>query len=159
MSDIFKKYLTVAVLSMLPIIELRGAIPFGVGMGLPIGPTYILSVICNMMPVPFILLFAPPILRWCTKLPGVGGVFEWILSKGEKAKHKLEEKVGFYQYVALCMFVAIPVPGTGAWTGSLGAALLKLDFFKAVLAVVLGVLFAGIIMAVSSLGVAGILAL
>ncbi|MDL2215509.1 small multi-drug export protein [Ruminococcaceae bacterium OttesenSCG-928-N02] len=148
-----KKYLWVGFISMLPIIELRGAIPIGVGMGLPVLPTYIIAVLCNMIPVPFILLFAPPVLRWCTKIPKVGGIFTWIENKGVKAKAKLEEKVGFYQYVALCTFVAIPLPGTGAWTGSLGAALLKLDFWKAVLAVMLGVLFAGVIMGVTSVGV------
>ena len=150
-----KKYLIVFLISMVPLIELRGAIPVAVGMGLPIAPSIIISVIGNMLPVPLIFLFARRILEWGKDKKYVGKFFTWCLEKGEKGGRKLEEKTGGGLYVALLLFVGIPLPGTGAWTGTLAASILNMDFKKSVLCVLAGVLLAGAIMLLLSLGVFG----
>ena len=150
-----KKYLIVFLISMVPLIELRGAIPYAVGMGLPIVPSIIISVVGNMLPVPFIFLFARRILEWGKDKRYIGKFFTWCLEKGEKGGRKLEEKAGRGLYVALLLFVGIPLPGTGAWTGTLAASILDMDFKKSVLYVLLGVLLAGAIMLLASLGVFG----
>ena len=106
-----KKYLVVFLISMVPLIELRGAIPYAVGMGLPIVPSIIVSVIGNMLPVPFIFLFARRILEWGKDKKYIGKFFTWCLEKGEKGGRKLEEKAGRGLYVALLLFVGIPLPG------------------------------------------------
>ena len=131
-----KKYLIVFLISMVPLIELRGAIPYAVGMGLPIVPSIIVSVIGNIKKY-------------------IGKFFTWCLEKGEKGGRKLEEKAGRGLYVALLLFVGIPLPGTGAWTGTLAASILDMDFKKSVLFVLLGVLLAGAIMLLASLGLFG----
>ena len=128
-----KKYLIVFLISMVPLIELRGAIPYAVGFGLPIVPSIIVSVIGNMLPVPFIFLFARRILEWGKDKKYIGKFFTWCLEKGEKGGRKLEEKAGRGLYVALLLFVGIPLPGTGAWTGTLAASILDMDFKKSVL--------------------------
>ena len=150
-----KKYLIVFLISMAPLIELRGAIPYAVGMGLPIVPSIIVSVLGNMLPVPFIFLFARRILDWGKDKKVIGGFCRWCLSKGEKGGRKLEAKAGAGLYVALLLFVGIPLPGTGAWTGTLAASFLNMDFRKSVLYVLLGVLLAGAIMLAASLGLFG----
>ena len=150
-----KKYLIVFLISMVPLIELRGAIPYAVGMGLPLVPSIIVSVVGNMLPVPFIFLFARRILEWGKNKRYIGRFFTWCLEKGEKGGRKLEEKTGGGLYVALLLFVGIPVPGTGAWTGTLAASILNMDFKKSVLCVLAGVLLAGAIMLILSLGVFG----
>ena len=150
-----KKYLIVFLISMVPLIELRGAIPYAVGFGLPIVPSIIVAVIGNMLPVPFIFLFARRILEWGRDKKYIGRFFTWCLEKGEKGGQKLKEKAGRGLYVALLLFVGIPVPGTGAWTGTLAASILDMDFKKSVLFVLLGVLLAGAIMLLASLGVFG----
>ena len=150
-----KKYLIVFLISMVPLIELRGAIPYAVGFGLPIVPSIIVSVIGNMLPVPFIFLFARRILEWGKDKKLIGGFCQWCLNKGEKGGRKLEAKAGHGLYIALLLFVGIPLPGTGAWTGTLAASLLNMDFRKSVLFVLLGVLLAGAIMLAASLGVFG----
>ncbi len=150
-----RKYLIVFLISMVPLIELRGAVPYAVGMGLPVVPSLIVSVIGNMIPVPFIFLFARRILEWGKDKKLIGGFCRWCLEKGEKGGRKLEEKAGRGLYVALLLFVGIPLPGTGAWTGTLAASMLNLDFRKSVLYVLLGVLLAGAIMLAASLGVFG----
>ncbi|MBP8855745.1 MAG: small multi-drug export protein [Oscillospiraceae bacterium] len=157
MLAIFKKYFWVFFVSMVPIIELRGAIPIGVGMGLPLIPTYIIAVIGNMLPVPIIILFSKAVLIWCTKLPYVGKFFQWIYEKGMKAGDKMQEKAGKGLYWALFLFVAIPLPGTGAWTGSLAATLLDMKFWPSVIAVMAGVMTAGVIMGAASAGLFGAL--
>lgn len=158
MLELIKEYIWVFLISMVPILELRGAVPFGLGMGLPMIPTYIVSVIGNMLPVPFILLFAKAVLIWCTKLPGkIGGLFMKIYEKGVKAGDKMQEKAGRGIYWALYLFVAIPLPGTGAWTGCLAATLLDLKFWPSVLAVLCGVMTAGVIMGAASAGLFGAL--
>lgn len=147
-----KKYLIVLLVSMLPIIELRGAIPYAVGFGLPLIPSYIIAIIGNMIPVPFIFLFARKLLQWGSKKKFSKKFCNWCLQKGEKAGKKLTGNSSKGVYIALLLFVGVPLPGTGAWTGSLAASFLNLDFKKSVLAVMGGVIVAGIIMALLSLG-------
>lgn len=150
-----KKYLWVFLISMVPLIEIRGAIPYAVGMGLPVVPSIIVAVIGNMIPVPFIYLFARKVLEWGKDKKYIGGFFTWCLQKGEKGGRKLEAKAGRGLYWALFLFVGIPLPGTGAWTGMLAASILDMDFKKSTLAVLGGVMLAGAILLVLSLGVVG----
>ncbi|MBQ4299761.1 MAG: small multi-drug export protein, partial [Bacteroidales bacterium] len=128
-----KHYIIVFLISMVPLIELRGAVPYAVGFGLPLVPSLILCVIGNMLPVPFIFLFARRILEWGQDKKLIGGFCRWCMEKGHKGGKKLEEKAGAGLYVALLLFVGIPLPGTGAWTGTLAASLLDMDFKKSVL--------------------------
>ena len=151
------KYLWVFLISMVPIIELRGAIPVAVGMGLPLIPSYIICIIGNMLPVPFIYFFARKVLIWGSDKPVIGKFFTWCLEKVEKGGKKLQAKAGRGLFVALLLFVGIPLPGTGAWTGTLAASLLDMDFKSSVVAVMCGVLLAGVIMALISNGVLGAL--
>ena len=149
-----KSFLIVFFISMLPLIELRGAIPVGIGMGLPILPTYLVCVVGNMLPVPFIYLFARKVLIWGYHKPVIGPVCKFFIVKGEKGGRKLEKKAGKGLTAALLLFVGIPLPGTGAWTGTLAASLLDMDFKESVLACMGGVLLAGCIMGVlSTLGI------
>ena len=144
-------YLIVFFVSMVPLIELRGAIPYAIGMGLPIVPSYIIAIIGNMIPVPIIYLFARKVLIWGKDKPYIGKFFTFCLEKGEK----LQEKAGRGLFLALLLFVGIPLPGTGAWTGTLAASLLDMDFKSSVIAVMLGVILAGVIMGIASAGVFG----
>lgn len=150
-----KKFLYVFLISMVPFIELRGAIPVAVGMGLPIWSSCLIAVIGNMLPVPIIYFFARRTLEWGKDKKYIGGFFTWCLEKGEKGGRKLEQKAGKGLYLALLLFVGIPIPGTGAWTGTLAASMLNMDFRKSTIAVLLGVLLAGSIMLTASLGVFG----
>lgn len=152
-----KKYLIVFFVSMVPLIELRGAIPIAAGMGLPFIQYYIIAILGNMIPVPFIYFFARKILIWGKDKPIVGKFFSWCLEKGEKGGKKLQDTAGKGLFIALLLFVGIPLPGTGAWTGTLAASILDMDFKSSVLAVMLGVLLAGIIMALASMGLFGAL--
>ncbi|MBQ9029214.1 small multi-drug export protein [Candidatus Saccharibacteria bacterium] len=155
----FLKLLIVFLISMVPIIELRGAVPVGIGMdlGLPEWLVLLVAVIGNMVPVPFIYKFARKFLNW-------GAEKDWkplkkfcnfCLKKGKKAGEKLEAKAGSGVFVALLLFVGIPIPGTGAWTGTLAASMLDLGYKKSVFAVLGGVLMAGIIMLLFSMGLFG----
>ena len=146
-----KKYLIVFLISMVPLIELRGAIPVAGGMGLPLLPAYVVSVLGNMLPVPIIFLFARKVLEWGKDRKYIGGFFSWCLQKGEKGGQKLLAKADKGLYWALLLFVGIPLPGTGAWTGMLAASILNLDFKKSCLAALGGVLLAGVIMLVLTL--------
>ena len=146
-----KKYLWIAFVSMVPLIELRGAIPISQGLGMPIIPSYIVCIIANMLPVPIIYLFARKVLIWGSDKPIIGKFFSFCLEKGEKGGKKLQAKAGKGLFVALLLFVGIPVPGTGAWTGTLAASILDMDFKSTVAAVMLGVLLAGMIMMIVSL--------
>ena len=112
-----------------------------------------LIVIGNMIPVPFIFLFARKVLVWGSTKKYIGKFFTWCLKKGEKGGEKLKQSAGKGLYIALLIFVGIPLPGTGAWTGTLAASLLNMDFKKSTLAVMGGVILAGIIMGILSLGV------
>ncbi|MCD7835107.1 MAG: small multi-drug export protein [Lachnospiraceae bacterium] len=153
-----KNYLIIFFISMVPLIELRGAIPYAVGFGLPLLQSYIICIIGNMLPVPFIYLFARRILEWGADKPVIGKFFSWCLEKGHKGGVKLQEKAGRGLFAALLLFVGIPLPGTGAWTGTLAASLLDMDFKSSVIAVLLGVILAGIIMGLLSAGVFGAIA-
>ena len=147
-----KKYLWVFFISMLPVIELRGAIPVSQGLGLPLLQSYIIAVLGNMLPVPFIYLIARKILTWGADKPVIGKPFTWCLQKGEKGGKELEAKAGNGLFIALMIFVAIPLPGTGAWTGTLAASILDMKFKQSVIAVMFGVLIAGVIMGLISFG-------
>lgn len=156
----FKKYLIVLLVSMVPLIELRGAIPIGLstvwGGSIPIVPLYIICILGNMLPVPFIYLFARKVLVWGSDKKIIGKFFKWCLEKGEKGGKKLQEKAGKKGlFFTLLVFVGIPLPGTGAWTGTLAASILDMDFKTSILAVMLGVVLAGIIMGFASAGVFG----
>jgi len=150
-----KKYLFIFLVSMVPLIELRGAIPFSQGFGLPLLTSYIVCIIGNMLPVPIIFLFARKVLEWGCDKPVVGKFFTFCIEKGHKGGAKLQEKAGRGLYIALLLFVGIPLPGTGAWTGTLAASFLDMDFKKSVVAVLGGVLLAGLIMGAVSAGVFG----
>ena len=150
-----KKYLIVFLISMVPLIELRGAIPYAVGFGLPILPSLGVALLGNMLPVPFIFLFARKVLEWGKDKKYIGKFFTWCLEKGEKGGRKLEAKAGAGLYVALLLFVGIPIPGTGAWTGTLAASILDMDFKKSVIYILLGLLLDAGIMLLASLGVFG----
>ena len=150
-----KKYFWVFLIAMVPLIEIRGAIPYAVGFGLPLVPSILVAILGNMLPVPFIFLFARKVLEWGKDKKVIGPFFKWCLEKGEKGGRKLEAKAGKGLYWALFLFVGIPLPGTGAWTGTLAASILNMDFKKSSLAVMAGVLLAGSIMLAASLGVFG----
>ena len=144
------KYLLVFFISMVPLIELRGAIPYAIGFGLPLLPSYIIAIIGNMLPMPFIFFFARKVLEWGQDKPVIGKFFSWCLEKGHKGGEKLQQEAGRGLYWALFLFVGIPLPGTGAWTGTLAASILDMDFKKSVGAVVSGVVLAGVIMGIVS---------
>ena len=146
------KYLWIAFISMVPLIELRGAIPASQLMGLPILPSYIICIVSNMLPVPIIYLFARRVLEWGADKPVIGKFFTFCLEKGHKGGEKLKEKAGRGLFLALLLFVGIPVPGTGAWTGTLAASILDMDFKSTVFACMGGVLLAGVIMMAVSFG-------
>ena len=146
-----KKYLITFLISMVPIVELRGGIPIGVGMGIDWKLAVAICMIGNMLPVPFIFFFARRILEWGKDKPVIGKFFTWCLEKGPKGGEKLCEKAGRGTFFALMIFVGIPLPGTGAWTGTLAASLLDFDFKKSILSVMCGVILAAIIITVATL--------
>ena len=151
-----KNYLIVFFWSMVPLVELRGAIPIAqvIKQNNPeynLLLAYLIIAIGNMLPMPFIFFFARKVLEWGKDKPVIGGFFTFCLEKGEKGGMKLQEKAGRGLYLALLLFVGIPVPGTGAWTGTLAASILDMDFKKSVLAVIGGIALAGIIMTIVSL--------
>jgi len=153
------KYLVVFFVSMVPLIELRGAIPVGLstwlGDPLPIIPLYLTCILGNMLPVPIIFFFARKVLLWGANKKYIGKFFRFCIEKGEKGGKKLQEKAGRGLYFALFLFVGIPLPGTGAWTGTLAASFLDMDFKKSSIAVMAGVILAGIIMGLASAGIFG----
>lgn len=151
----FRHYLIIFLVSMVPLIELRGAMLYATGFGLPLLPSYIVCIIGNMLPVPIIFLFARKVLEWGADKPVIGKFFKFCLEKGHKGGEKLQAKAGRGLFVALLLFVGIPLPGTGAWTGTLAASLLDMDFKSSVTAVLLGVILAGIIMGLLGTGIFG----
>lgn len=153
--SVFVKYIIVFIVSMVPIVELRGAIPIAVGFGLDKLISFIICIVGNMLPVPIIYLFARKVLVWgCNvKFMSFNKFCNWCLKKGENGGKKLESKAGKGLYFALLAFVAIPLPGTGAWTGTLAASFLNLNFKKTIIAVMSGVLIAGLIMMALSFGI------
>ena len=154
----FKHCLIVFLVSMVPIIELRGAIPYGVGFGLPLWLTYIIAIVGNMLPVPLIYFFARKVLEWGRDKPVIGKFFTFCLEKGKKGGEKLQAKAGRGLFWALLLFVGIPLPGTGAWTGALIAALLDMPLRKSIPSIFLGVVTAGLIMTFVTGGVVAIFA-
>ncbi|MBR2189583.1 MAG: small multi-drug export protein [Eubacterium sp.] len=153
-----KQYLITFFISMVPLIELRGAIPYGILRGgLPMIPTYVVAVIGNMLPVLVIYLFARKVLEWGQDKPVIGRFFRFCLVKGEHGGEKLKARAGGGLFVALMLFVGIPLPGTGAWTGTLAASILNMGLKKSTIAVMLGVLLAGVIMGLASQGLLGAL--
>ena len=150
-----KNYLYVFFVSMVPLIELRGAIPVAYVMkaanpDFNLLLAYILIAIGNMIPVPIIYFFARKVLEWGKDKPVIGKFFTFCLEKGEKGGQKLQAKAGQGLFVALMLFVGIPLPGTGAWTGTLAASILDMDFKKTVTAVVCGIALAAVIVSVVS---------
>ncbi|SDY36299.1 COG2426 family protein [Lachnobacterium bovis] len=139
-------YLITFLISMVPLVEIRGAIVYADQMKLPTLASYALCILGNMLPVPIIYLFARKVLIWGADKPFIGKFFTFCLEKGKKGGQKLQEKVGKNTFVALFLFVGIPLPGTGAWTGTLAASILDMDFKSTVIAVMSGVLLAGVIM-------------
>ena len=154
--DIVGEELCVLFCSMIPIIELRGAIPMAAVFGLPWWQAYLLSVLGNMIPVPFILLFINGIIKWMSnsRVKFFNKFANWLLAKAEKNREKIEK----YSFWGVCFFVAIPLPVTGAWTGSLVASTIGMKFWKALLSAFLGVLIAGAIVTVIVYGGVGFLA-
>ena len=148
-------YIIVFFISMVPLIELRGAIPYAIAQGLPYVPSYIIAILGNMLPVPFIYLFARKVLLWGADKPVIGKFFTYCIEKGEKGGKKLQATAGKGLFVALLLFVGIPLPGTGAWTGALAASLLGIDWKKAFGAIVVGVCMASVIMYILSYVVIG----
>lgn len=149
----FRKYLIIFLISMVPLVELRGAIPVAVSYELPKISSYVICIIGNMLPVPFIYLFARKVLEWGKDKKLIGKFCTFCLKKGEKGGKKLQKKAGKGLFVALMLFVGIPLPGTGAWTGTLAASILNMDFKSSIIAVMLGVLLAGVIMLLLSMGI------
>ena len=143
-------YLIVFLISMVPLIELRVAVPYAIANGLPVLPSYIIAIIGNMLPMPFIFFFARKVLEWGKDKPVIGKFFTFCLEKGHKGGEKLQAKAGRGLFVALLLFVGIPLPGTGAWTGTLAASLLDMKFKESITAVMLGVALAGVIMGIAS---------
>ena len=145
-------YIITFLISMIPLVELRGAVPYAISSGIPLWQALLIGVIGNMLPVPIIFFFARHILEWGKEKPVIGNFFTWCLNKGHRGGQKLEEAAGDKGiFWALLLFVGIPLPGTGAWTGTLAASILDWDFKRSVLAVMLGVILAGIIMGTLSL--------
>ena len=163
--SIILKYLITFFVGMVPILELRGAIPIAESLKLSISLYYPIAIIGNMLPVPIIYLFARKVLEWGKDKKLTKKFFTWCLEKGEKGGEKLKKSAGNSGiFWALLLFVGIPLPGTGAWTGTLAASFLNLDFKTSISAVALGVILAGIIMSlgskiVATLGWSGVIAI
>ena len=155
-----KKYLFCALVSMVPLIELRGGVPIAVGMGLDYPTALIVCAVANMLPVPIIYFFARKVLEWGRHKKYIGRFFTFCIEKGERGGQKLTAKAGRGGlFVALMLFVGIPLPGTGAWTGTLAASFLDMGIKSTALSVSLGVIIAGIIMGLGSTGVFSIIGL
>lgn len=137
------KFLFTMLVSMVPIVELRGGLPIGVALGLPYPVAFTAAVIGNLLPAPFIVVYIRRIFQWMRRhMPRLDGLVDSL----EKKAHLKGQRVSKYKYLGLLLFVAIPLPGTGAWTGSLAAAFLDMPLRKALPSIVLGVLLAGCIM-------------
>lgn len=140
-------YIITFLIGMVPLIELRGAVPYAIATGIPMWQALIIGVVANMLPVPIIFFFARRVLEWEADKPVIGGFFTWCLKKGHKGGKKLADTAGDKGiFIALLLFVGIPIPGTGAWTGTLAASILDWDFKRSITAVMLGVILAGLIM-------------
>ncbi len=140
------KYIMTFLISMIPIVELRGAVPVGTALGLDTLWILVVSIIGNLVPVPFIILFARPIVRWLKKTR----LFSPLANKLEEKVEKNKDKITKYEKLGLFIFVAIPLPGTGAWTGALVASFLDMRIKHSFPAIAAGVVSAGIIMTLGS---------
>ena len=149
--DVLGAHFGVMICAMIPIIELRGAIPLGMGLGLQWWQSYLYAVIGNMIPIPFILLFVKQFIAWMqrSRVKLFNKFGSWLVNKAEKNRGKIEK----YSFWGVCLFVAVPLPVTGAWTGSLVAATIGMKGWKAFLSCLLGVMIAGVIMTLASYGV------
>ena len=148
------EFLLTMLVSMVPVIELRGGIPFGVAAGLPVWMAMLAAVIGNLIPVPFIIVYIRRVFQWMRRrMPRFGG----MIDKLEAKAHLKGQKVQKYQYFGLALFVAIPLPGTGAWTGALAAAFLDMRLRKALPSIVAGVAVAGVVVSAITYGVASII--
>lgn len=145
--------LTIFIISLLPILELRGGLIAAVLLGVPLWKAFIICYIANMLPVPFIILFIKKIFEFLRRFK----LFAKFVDKLEAKTEKNKDKIMRYKQWGLLLFVAIPLPGTGAWTGALFAALLDIDIKKAIPIIALGVLIAGVIVAVLSYGTAALI--
>lgn len=144
-----------ALMSMVPVVELRGGIPFGVSLGLPVWVAFLTSVVGNMVPVPFIIVYIRSIFAFMRKkMPR----FNSLVDKLEKKAHLKGDLVTKYRFLGLCVLVAIPLPGTGAWTGALVAAFLDMRLRDSVPAIALGVVIAGLIISLLTFGVTAMFA-
>ncbi|MBQ9961361.1 MAG: small multi-drug export protein [Firmicutes bacterium] len=139
---------------MVPVIELRGAIPLGVLNGLDVGPALLVAILGNLVPVPFIIIFIRKIFKW---MQGKSEFLANIVHKMEEKADKKKEQVLKYEFWGLLVLVAIPLPGTGAWTGALVAAMLDMQLKRAMPAIVLGVVIAGIVVTIATYGVAALI--
>ena len=156
--DFFSKLGTefaMLIISMAPLIELRGAIPFGAAMGMEWWKVFGISVLGNLLPIPFILFFGKKLFAWLRTTKLFSGLFAWYEQRLLKKAHQVEK----YALIGLCLFVAVPLPGTGAWSGAALAVLLDMPVKRALLSIVCGVLIAGVIMTIGSYGVIGALQL
>ncbi len=154
------KYILSFLISMVPLIELRGGVPFAMGMGIPYYEALVLCIVANMLPVPIIYFFARKVLIWGSDKKYIGKFFRFCIEKGERGGQKLRDKAGRGGlFIALMLFVGIPLPGTGAWTGTLAASFLNMGIKSTAAAVSLGVVIAGIIMALASSGVLAVIGL
>ncbi len=151
--ETLKSALYVFLISMLPVIELRGAVPIGAAIGLPFWICLPVAVVGNLLPVPFILLFIPKILDFLAKFKFFRPIVEWLRRKADKHSAKIVNSA----FVGLLFFVMLPIPGTGAWTGSLVSSLFDLPKKRSLLAITLGVLGCAVIMGLASYGVVGFL--
>ncbi len=147
---LLKKLLYVMVISMAPVVELRGAIPVGLGLGVPFWPVFFAAMIGNLLPVPFLILFTRRVFEW---LKTKSSFLARLVARLEKKAESKEDLLKKYELLGLCILVAIPLPGTGAWTGSLVAAVFDIRLKNAFPAIVLGVFIAGIIVSAISYGV------
>jgi uncharacterized membrane protein len=147
---LFKELIYILLISMVPVVELRGAIPIGLGMGLPFWTTFVTAMIGNLIPVPFLILFTRSIFEFIRKKNAVLERFVCRLEQKAASKEALLKR---YELLGLCILVAIPLPGTGAWTGSLVAAVFDIRLKHAFPVIALGVLIAGMIVSVITYGV------
>ena len=146
------EYAAVFFMSMLPIIELRGSVIFAAAANLPYVPAYIISVIGNMVPIPFVILFLRPVLNWLKTTKHLSGIANWLQERSMKKADKIVK----YEMLGLFIFVAIPLPGTGAWTGAIIASILNMRISRALPPIFFGVLAAGFIMTAGSYGLLNI---
>ena len=146
MPIIAAEYIHTMIIAMAPVLELRGAIPYGLAQGLPFWPVFAVSLVGNVLPVPFLILFIRPVFAFLRRSRRLGPLLERL----ERRAHLKGRKVNRYKALGLFILVAIPLPGTGAWTGALVAAFLDIRMRNALLAIALGLLAAGILVSLVS---------